>query len=147
MCEVKATEAMQLFEEANKVINQLNEDMSVQCVFRLFRANADGDILIIENTPFHLLRQQTPHPDGGPFLCLSDFVRPLSSGIYSQGMRIRKVKFLHSKIPKRVTISTYNFSDFTTGTVIFRPVMRLTRQKQFERSERKWEMRNKSSSL
>ena len=35
---------------------------------------------MIEGTTFPLLRQQTPQPDGGPFLCLSDFVRPLSSG-------------------------------------------------------------------
>lgn len=77
----KATETIQLFEEANKILNQLNESITVQCVFRLFQANADGDNLIIENTPFPLLRQQTPHPDGSPFLCLSDFVRPLSSGV------------------------------------------------------------------
>ena len=37
------------------------------------------DIRLI-GTTFPLLRQQTPQPDGGPFLCLSDFVRPLSSG-------------------------------------------------------------------
>ena len=30
---------------------------------------------------FPLLRQQTPKRDGSPFLCLSDFIRPLSSGI------------------------------------------------------------------
>ena len=30
---------------------------------------------------FPLLRQQTPKKDGSPFLCLSDFIRPLSSGI------------------------------------------------------------------
>lgn len=35
---------------------------------------------MIEGTTFPLLRQQTPQPDGGPFLCLSDFVCPLSSG-------------------------------------------------------------------
>lgn len=77
----KATEAIQLFEEAKKVLDRLNEDITVQCVFRLFRANAEGDNLIIGDTPFPLLRQQTPHTDGSPFLCLSDFVRPLSSGI------------------------------------------------------------------
>lgn len=60
---------------------QLDEIMTVQCIFRLCRANAEGDNLIIENTVFPLLRQQTPHPDGSPFLCLSDFVRPLASGI------------------------------------------------------------------
>lgn len=77
----KAAEAMQLFKEANRVLNQLDEDITVQCVFKLCQANADGDNFIIEDTVFPLLRQQTPHPNGSPFLCLSDFVRPLSSGI------------------------------------------------------------------
>lgn len=76
----KAAEAMQLFKEANRVLNRLDEDLTVRCVFRLCRANADGDNLLIEDTIFPLLRQQTPHPDGSPFLCLSDFVRPLSAG-------------------------------------------------------------------
>lgn len=71
---------MQLFKEANRVLNQLDEDITIQCVYRLCPANADGDNLIINHTVFPLLRQQTPHPDGSPFLCLSDFVRPLSSG-------------------------------------------------------------------
>lgn len=77
----KAAEAMQLFKEANRMLNQLDEDITIQCIFRLCRANADGDNLLIEGTTFPLLRQQTPHPDGSPFLCLSDFIRPLSSGI------------------------------------------------------------------
>lgn len=77
----KAAEAMQLFKEANRVLNRLDEDIDIQCLFKLCPANADGDNLLIEDTIFPLLRQQTPHPDGSPFLCLSDFVRPLSSGI------------------------------------------------------------------
>lgn len=77
----KAAEAMQLFKEANRILNRLDEDIAIQCVFKLCQANADGDNLLIEDTVFPLLRQQTPHPDGSPFLCLSDFVRPLSSGI------------------------------------------------------------------
>ena len=77
----KAAEAMQLCKEANRMLNQLDEDITVQCVYRLCHANADGDNLIIENTVFPLLRQQTPHPDGSPYLCLSDFIRPLSSGV------------------------------------------------------------------
>lgn len=76
----KAAEAMQLFKEANRVLNRLDEDLTIRCIFRLCHANADGDNLLIDNTIFPLLRQQTPHPDGSPFLCLSDFVRPLSAG-------------------------------------------------------------------
>ncbi len=53
---------------------------------KLCKANSDGDNLIIEKEKdrfitFPLLRQQTPKRDGSPFLCLSDFIRPISSGI------------------------------------------------------------------
>lgn len=77
----KAAEAMQLFKEANRVLDQLDEEITIQCIFKLCQANSDRDNLIIEGTNFPLLRQQTPHPNGSPFLCLSDFIRPLSSGI------------------------------------------------------------------
>lgn len=77
----KAAEAMQLFKEANRMLNRMEEKIIIRCVFRLCRANADGDNLLIEGTTFPLLRQQTPNPDGTPFLCLSDFIRPLASGI------------------------------------------------------------------
>ena len=77
----KAAEAMQLFKEANRMLNRMEEKITIRCVFRLCRANADGDNLLIESTTFPLLRQQTPHPDGTPFLCLSDFIRPFASGI------------------------------------------------------------------
>lgn len=77
----KAAEAMQLFKEANRMLNQLDENYHVHTIFRLCEANSDGDNLILDGKLFPLLRQQIPHPDGSPFLCLSDFVRPLSSGI------------------------------------------------------------------
>lgn len=77
---VKAVEAMQLFKETSRMLNALDKELTIQCVYRLCQANSEGDDLIIEGTVFPLLRQQTPHPDGSPFLCLSDFIRPLSSG-------------------------------------------------------------------
>ena len=76
----KAAEAMQLLKEANWMLNQLDETYHVHTIFRLCKANADGDNLLLDGTRFPLLRQQIPHPDGSPFLCLSDFVRPLASG-------------------------------------------------------------------
>lgn len=76
----KASEAVRLFEEAGRMLSQLDEKSTVRCLFRLCQANADGDNLLIEGTTFPLLRQQAPQAGGGPFLCLSDFVRPLSSG-------------------------------------------------------------------
>lgn len=77
----KASEAMQLLKEASRMLNQLDENYRVHTIFRLCKANADGDNLLLDGTRFPLLRQQIPHPDGSPFLCLSDFVRPLASGI------------------------------------------------------------------
>ena len=80
----KASEAMQLFKEANRMLDLLDRDYEVKTLFKLCKANADGDNLIIEKekdqfVTFPLLRQQTPKRDGSPFLCLSDFIRPLSS--------------------------------------------------------------------
>ena len=82
----KASEAMQLFKEANRMLDLLDKDYEVRTIFKLCKANSDGDNLVIEKETgqflvFPLLRQQTPKRDGSPFLCLSDFIRPLSSGI------------------------------------------------------------------
>ena len=77
----KASEAMQLFKEANRMLDELDEDFEVKTLVKLCPANGDGDNLIIDGTTFPLLRQQTKKKDNSPFLCLSDFVRPLSSGI------------------------------------------------------------------
>lgn len=77
----KAAEAMQLHKEANRMLDLLDEDFEVKTIFKLCKANAEGDNLILDGNTFPLLRQQTKKREGGPFLCLSDFVRPLSSGI------------------------------------------------------------------
>lgn len=78
---IKASEAMQLFKEANRMLNELDEDFEVKGIFRLMEANSDGDNLILGDITLPLLRQQIPHKEGTPYLCLSDFVRPLSTGI------------------------------------------------------------------
>lgn len=77
----KAAEAMQLLKEANRMLDLLDEDFEVKTIFKLCKANAEGDNLILDDIIFPLLRQQTKKREGGPFLCLSDFVRPLYSGI------------------------------------------------------------------
>lgn len=77
----KAAEAMQLFKEAQRMLASLEGVLQMKCLFRLCRANADGDNLLLDDITFPLLRQQTPHADDSPYLCLSDFVRPRSSGI------------------------------------------------------------------
>lgn len=79
---LKASEAMQLFKEAQRMLWKLDEEYKVHAIFRLCEANSDGDNLLLDGTVFPLLRQQTIKPGGSPYyLCLSDFVRPASSGI------------------------------------------------------------------
>lgn len=78
--ERECAEAAQLFHEAGRLLNELNGSLTVQSLFRLCAAYADGDNLIAEGITIPLLRQQTPHADGSPYLCLSDFVRPLTTG-------------------------------------------------------------------
>lgn len=77
----KAREAIKLYHEAVQMLNELEGKYHIYAIYRLMNANADGDNLILEGLRFPLLRQQTRiHPED-PFLCLSDFVRPLTSGI------------------------------------------------------------------
>lgn len=77
----KAAEAMQLFKEANRMLDMLDKDYKVKTIFKLCKANSENDNLLLDNVTFPLLRQQTKKQNDKPFLCLSDFVRPLSSGI------------------------------------------------------------------
>ena len=63
------------------MLNLLDEDFEVKTIFKLCQANSQDDNLILDGITFPLLRQQAKKREGGPFLCLSDFVRPLSSGI------------------------------------------------------------------
>lgn len=77
----KAAEAMQLHKEANRMLNKLDANFKVFAIYRLMEANADGDDLLLEGKRFPLLRQQTRIKPEDPFLCLSDFVRPVESGI------------------------------------------------------------------
>lgn len=77
----KASEAMQLHKEAQRMLNSLDGRFKVYAMYRLMDANSDGDNLIMEGTRFPLLRQQSRVKDSDQFLCLSDFVRPASSGV------------------------------------------------------------------
>ena len=72
---------MQLHKEANRMLNSVDGKYKVYAIYRLMNANSDGDNLLLEGTRFPLLRQQMRVRPDDPFLCLSDFVRPLSSGI------------------------------------------------------------------
>ena len=77
----KAAEAMQLFKEANRMLEQLDKDFQTHAVCRLCDANADGEDLLLDGIHLPLLRQQISKKEGAPYLCLSDFVRPFSAKI------------------------------------------------------------------
>lgn len=77
----KATEAIRLFSDATKTLQHLDNKISVQTKCRLCIANSDKNDLLLDGVRFPLLRQQAPSSPDGICLCLSDFVRPLESGI------------------------------------------------------------------
>lgn len=77
----KAAEAMQLHKEAQRMLNALDGEFKVYAMYRLMDAYADGDDLLLDGVRFPLLRQQTHVRENDPYLCLSDFVRPLEQGI------------------------------------------------------------------
>ncbi|MDR0976506.1 MAG: 5-methyltetrahydrofolate--homocysteine methyltransferase [Prevotellaceae bacterium] len=72
----RSDEAARLKADADTWLAEHADADCVEGIFRLCPACADGDNLRIEHTLFPLLRQQVPHADGSPLLCLSDFVRP-----------------------------------------------------------------------
>ena len=77
-----AAEAMQLFKEAKRMLNKLDKTSITHGIFRLMEANAEGNDLLIESIRLPLLRQQTAKVNPKePYLCLSDFIRPLENGI------------------------------------------------------------------
>ena len=70
-------EKVRLRSEAEALLQQLNGRYHVYGLFELFEANADGDDIIVNGKRLPLLRQQQGKP---PYLCLADFVSPLSRG-------------------------------------------------------------------
>ncbi len=75
-----AAEKERLRHEADALLDQWQDHYATHTHFALFPANSDGDDLIIGDERIPMLRQQQPSTPGGPYLCLADFVRPLSSG-------------------------------------------------------------------
>ena len=70
-------EKNRLHEEALRLLGELEGRYHAYGLFELFEANADDDDIIVNGKRFPLLRQQQGKP---PYLCLSDFVSPLSRG-------------------------------------------------------------------
>lgn len=62
-------------------LDTVKNQYETHALLGIFDANSDGDDLIIGGVRLPLLRQQHQSTAGEPNLCLSDFVRPASSGV------------------------------------------------------------------
>lgn len=76
-----AAEKARLRAEAEQTLADLEGRYQAYALFEILPANGDGDDLVVGGRRIPLLRQQRPGQNGAaPCLCLSDFIRPLSSG-------------------------------------------------------------------
>lgn len=77
----KASEAMQLYKDALRMLDYLQELKAEYCqaIYGIFPANSEGDNLRVSNQFFPLLRQQAEREDG-VYKSLADYVMPLSEG-------------------------------------------------------------------
>lgn len=75
----RASEAMQLYKDAVKLLDRLVAMKAEYCkaIYGFFPAHSDGDNLLIGDTTFPLLRQQAKREDG-VYKSLADYVLPLS---------------------------------------------------------------------
>lgn len=71
-------EKVRLRTEAEVFLMKIENRYQAYALFELFAANADGDDIVLDEHRIPLLRQQQGKP---PYLCLSDFLRPITSGI------------------------------------------------------------------
>lgn len=75
-------EQARLRKEAEKTLLDIEGRYHTHAVFRIESANSDGDDIVFDNNVrLPLLRQQQEKGSDKPNLCLSDFIRPLSSGV------------------------------------------------------------------
>lgn len=67
--------------EALDMLDTWNGRYRTHAVLVVEEANSVGDDIIVDGNRIPFLRQQTPSVEGGPNLCLADFIRPLEKGI------------------------------------------------------------------
>ncbi|MCA9536636.1 MAG: methionine synthase [Myxococcales bacterium] len=83
--------ARELYDNGQKLLAEIVRDKSLRAsaAYGFWPANADGDDIVIytdesrqaERLRFNMLRQQAEKPPGQPYLCLSDFIAPVGSGV------------------------------------------------------------------
>lgn len=75
------SEKKKLKKEAEQFLDNIQNRYKTRAVVSITEANGDGDDIVLSNNfRMPMLRQQTPDTESGFCLCLSDYVRPLSSG-------------------------------------------------------------------
>ena len=87
---VKGMEAQKLFDDANKILDEIiaNQSFTANGIEGIFHANSKGDdIFLYEDDSrdkiislIPLLRNQEKKGDGEPNLCLADYIAPVDSG-------------------------------------------------------------------
>ena len=92
--------ARELFDSGRTLLQEILEGgaLVARGVYGFFPVAADGDDLIVyeddaraaERLRLHMLRQQRAKADGGPLLCLADFVAPRGSGVERLDRRLRR---------------------------------------------------------
>jgi 5-methyltetrahydrofolate--homocysteine methyltransferase len=78
----KASEAMQLYTDANRLLDRLAEADALCCkaVYSFYPANADGDTIVLgRGLRLPMLRQQQKNKDN-LYKSLADYIAPLSAG-------------------------------------------------------------------
>lgn len=75
-----AEERATLKSDAEAMLAQCDGRYWARARFCILSANSDGDDIRVNGERIPMLRQQRPSSPGSPTLCLSDFIRPLSSG-------------------------------------------------------------------
>lgn len=75
----QAREAVKLHADAVETLRLLSERYNAYGRFALYPAESDGDDLLVAGHRIALLRQQHVARPGAPFLCLSDYVRPVGA--------------------------------------------------------------------
>ena len=79
----KASEAMQLYKEANRALDRFEHraNNSIRAIYGLWEANSDGDDIVIDHRlRLATLRSQELDANGNT-LSLSDFIAPVESGV------------------------------------------------------------------
>ena len=82
--EIVGKQAKDLFEDAQKMLNQIIEEkwLTAKAVIGIWEANSVNDsIITTEEVEFHQLRQQAKKASGVPNISLADFIAPVASGI------------------------------------------------------------------